>query len=257
MMTAVGTQTPSGGVSKKTRYGPAVFVERSRAKTTTNVSRIPGQSQAHVQESPIVRDQTPSVVTDDTAEGSRLKKPGVKGRGRSPRPEPSGHAPLPVSVQNPHHEDMAKIAADMNDWVMREIGSNLQSMEQERQTERAKFKPKVPSKRYQERHPASATTSLEQQKAADTPMTDVSDMEDDDDWVLEEYVRIPAHAMTANVAEADVGLLVLEGEADSNLFFGPEQDEEDDFDEDDEDENGMFDSKATPSSARHCLCFTC
>lgn len=245
-MTAVGKQTSSGGVSKKARYGPAVFVERNRAKTTSKSLRIGVQPQTSIPESRIERDQTPSVITDGTAEERRLKKPGVKSRARSPQPRSSTHTPLPISVQNPHNEDMAKIASDMNDWVMREIGSNLQSMEHEKQAERPKFKPKVPAKRYQDRHPASAIISIEGQEAPDAAMTDVSDMEDDEEWVIEEYVRIPAHAMTSDVAEADVGVLVLEGEADSNLFYGPEQDEEDDLDEDDEDENGMLLRAASP-----------
>ena len=128
------------------------------------------------------------------------------------------------------------MAADMNDWVMKEIGANLQEMEQEKQRT-TRFKPKAPAKRYQERHPEAATSNTE---SNDVDMTtgDMSDMEDDDDWVIEEYVRIPAHAMTVNVAPTDVGVLVLDGKEESNLFFGPDRDEDEELDEDEEDENG-------------------
>lgn len=177
------------------------------------------------------------MVVDGPVEEQRLKRPGVKSRSRSPQPR----TPLPASAMSPHNQDMTKVAADMNDWVMREIGANLDSMEQEKQkSERAKFKPKAPAKRYQDRHPGVAPATP-QPAEADTAMSDISDPDDDDDeWVIDEYVRIPAHAMTVGVAPTDVGLLVLDGKEDNNLFFGPERDEDDDLDDDEDDENGTF-----------------
>lgn len=134
---------------------------------------------------------------------------------------------------------MSRMAADMNDWVMREIGANLDEMEQEkRKAERTRFKPKAPAKRYRERHPSTVSNPLAPSNEVDMAVSDMSDVENEDDWVLEEYVRIPAHAMKIDVAPTDVGVLVLDGEEDSNLFFGPERDEDEELDEDDEDENG-------------------
>jgi hypothetical protein len=169
-------------------------------------------------------------------EERRLKKPAARSRQNSPLPGPNTRTALPASVMNPHSQDLSKMAEDMNSWVMKELGANLQEMEQEKQ-KAARFKPKVPAKRYQERHPEAAISNTE---SNDVDMTtgDVSDMEDDDDWVIEEYVRVPAHAMKVNVAPTDVGVLVLDGKEESNLFFGPERDEDDELDEDDEDENG-------------------
>lgn len=137
---------------------------------------------------------------------------------------------------------MAKVAADMNAWVMSEIGATLHEMEQEKKkAETLKFRPKAPAKRFQERYPGLVPQVPDHgHMDVDTLMSDVSDIEDEDDWVIEEYVRIPAHAMHVNVEPTDVGLLVLDGEEESNLFFGPERDEDEDFDEDDEDENGTF-----------------
>lgn len=137
---------------------------------------------------------------------------------------------------------MDKIAADMNQWVLHEIGANLQQMETDRkaQQDRLKYRPKAPAKRYQERHPDQApSTPVDQGK--DTPMTDdvSEDDGDDSDWVIDEYVRIPAASMAVDVSPGDVGVLVLDGEGDDTLFFGPENDEEDNYLEDDEDENGI------------------
>ncbi|KAH7162600.1 hypothetical protein B0J13DRAFT_517854 [Dactylonectria estremocensis] len=233
MMMPVGGNVPGTGVSKKTRYGPAVFVERNRAKATKRASRsaVPFRPQPHI---PVEKhDQTTEMVIDSPAEKPRLKRPTAKSRSRSPAP--GGRTPLPASAMNPHNQDMSKVAADMNSWVMREIGANLESMELEKQkSERARFKPKAPAKRFQERHPGAGTP---QPSETDTAMSDISDLEDDDDWVIDEYVRIPAHAMIVNVAPTDVGLLVLDGKDDNTLFFGPDRDDDDDDDLDDEDEN--------------------
>ncbi|KAF4454583.1 hypothetical protein F53441_2926 [Fusarium austroafricanum] len=244
MMASGAAQPSSAGLSKRARYGPAVFVERSRAKASQRASQVLKSIQASVvvPSTQPCRDAAMSVDSSSELRLSeeplqqerRLKKPAARSRQNSPLPGPNTRSPLPASAMNPHNQDMSKIAADMNDWVMKEIGANLQEMEQEKQ-KAARFKPKAPAKRYQERHPELAASTPE---SNDVSMaTGKSDAEDNDDWIIEEYVRIPAHAMTVNVAPTDVGVLVLDGKEESNLFFGPERDEDEDFDEDDEDEN--------------------
>ncbi|KAF5007819.1 hypothetical protein FDECE_5877 [Fusarium decemcellulare] len=239
MLAPAGSQPSGPGFKKKPRYGPAVFVERSRAKASQRASRVLKSIQSSISTPIEQQDQAATMAVDNPDERRRLKKPGVRSRQRSPQPDANVRAPLPASAANPHTEDMSRIAADMNDWVMKEIGANLQEIEQEKQkAERPRFKPKTPAKRYMERHPEIMASDPEP-KEMDLAMSDVSDMEDDDDWVIEEYVRIPAHAMTINVAPTDVGVLVLDGKEDSNLFFGPEHDDDEELDEDDEDENGL------------------
>ncbi|KAI6772124.1 hypothetical protein HG530_003082 [Fusarium avenaceum] len=246
MMMASGTAQPSTtGLTKKPRYGPAVFVERSRAKASQRASKVLQSIQASVVVPSVQQNETAAMPADGNLEvrpteerpqeERRLKKPAARSRQNSPLPGPNTRTALPSSVMNPHNQDLSKMAEDMNSWVMKELGANLREMEQEKQ-KAARFKPKAPAKRYQERYPESATSNTE---SNDVDMTtgDVSDMEDDDDWVIEEYVRVPAHAMKINVAPTDVGVLVLDGKEESNLFFGPERDEDDELDEDDEDEN--------------------
>jgi hypothetical protein len=238
MMMASGTAQTS--TNKRPRYGPAVFVERSRAKASQRASRVRESIKESISLPP---GQPISGVTsmsgdikNQPQQERRLKKPAARSRQNSPLPDANSRTPLPTSVTNPHNQDISKMAADMNDWVMKEIGANLEEMEQEKQ-KTSRFKPKAPAKRYQERHPGVATGNTDPNDVEMTTDNNISDMEDDDDWVIEEYVRIPAHAMTVDVAPTDVGVLVLDGKEESNLFFGPDRDEDEELDEDDEDEN--------------------
>ncbi|KAG8665916.1 hypothetical protein FPOAC2_11002 [Fusarium poae] len=229
MMASGATQNLGTGLNKRPRYGPAVFVERSRAKASQRASRV----RESIKESislPAGQIIAGVAISNPPQQERRLKKPAARSRQNSPLPDANSRTPLPVMN---HSQDISKIAADMNSWVMKEIGANLEEMEQEKH-KTSRFKPKAPAKRYQERHPGVGASDT---NPNDVDMTENSDMEDDDDWVIEEYVRIPAHAMTVNVAPTDVGVLVLDGKEESNLFFGPERDEDEELDEDDEDEN--------------------
>jgi hypothetical protein len=69
-------------------------------------------------------------------------------------------------------------------------------------------------------------------------VTDDEEDEEDEDWVIEEYIRIPASYMAVDVSPTEVGVLVLDEDQDSSFFFGPEQDDDDEWAEDEEDENG-------------------
>ncbi|RFU81783.1 hypothetical protein TARUN_439 [Trichoderma arundinaceum] len=224
--------------SKHVRYGPTIFVERTgRKKIIPKSSR---QSlvikDAHTIITKGSEQEMPNTY-DEPIEQRHLKKPGVAKR-RDPSQEPPARVPLPQSLAHRHGEDMDRITADMNQWVLNEIGANLHAMEVEkRQAEKPRFKPKAPMKRYQERHPDAATSNVPSE-SADTPMADASEEEgDDEDWIIEEYIRIPAHSMGLNVPPSDVGILVLNGEEESMLFYGPPQDEDEEYAEDDEDEN--------------------
>jgi hypothetical protein len=140
------------------------------------------------------------------------------------------------------NEDMSKRADDMNQWVLNEIGANLHEMEVEKkQAERPRFRPKAPAKRFAERHPELAAPK-QPNPEDDSVMRDISDeeAEDDDDWIIEEYIRVPAKSMAIDVSAADIGVIVFDGDEDSTLFFGDDYDEDDDYAEDDEDENGKL-----------------
>ncbi|KID80016.1 uncharacterized protein G6M90_00g013680 [Metarhizium brunneum] len=232
MLAKRAAQGPDSGVSKKTRYGPAVFVESTRKR------RVPRRSLAASQlpmqlENELHRAEQNS---GSDIERRQLKRPGVTNKSRDTASQnviPT-RDPLPDSLMNRHNEDMDKIANDMNAWVLNELGANLHSMEQDNRPLR--FKPKSPAKRFHERHPELAPPQSSG-TSTDTTVSDLSDEGDDDDWVIEEYVRIPANSVALDAGPADVGILVLEDEEESLLFFGSSLDEDDELGEDDEDEN--------------------
>lgn len=234
----------SGGVSKKNRYSPAVFVESARKKMIpkTRRSLAAGQSPAKVESRTSIPDATPE---ETMVEQRQLKRPGIAaGKARpaatttTTEQQPSIGTPLPESLMNRHNEDMEKIANDMNRWVLNELGANLQSMEQENRPLR--FKPKSPAKRYHERHPELAVQTPTGQiyDAMSDLSDDDGDDDDDDEWITEEYVRIPAHSVAQDVLPTDVGILVLDEGEKSMLFFGSPLDEDDELEEDEENENG-------------------
>ncbi|KAG6236488.1 hypothetical protein E4U25_003659 [Claviceps purpurea] len=247
----------SGAISKKTRHcKPAVFVEstqkstrkklKSRRRRNLTVSPSPEQVAS--------RAITPDMPPEETVvEQRQLKKPGVS---RKPGPvatsqQPLNRTPLPDLSASRLEEDLDKITNDMNQWVLNELGANLQKMESDRQPLR--FKPKSPARRFHERHPELAAQTLAKPKGdaaeneVDGNEDDEDDEDDDDDddddenndgkWLYDEYVRIPAHSVAVDVPSTEVGILVLGEEEESVLFFGSALDEDDELGEDDEDEN--------------------
>lgn len=262
---AAANSAGAGAISKRDRYGtPTLFVERTRRK---KLAPRPRRSMMGLG-GPNGEEKTASKDSGDVA-AKDLKRPGVRSReaaktkdadAEAPKPKPTtGGNPLPPSLMNRATEDMDKIAADMNDWVLREVGAGLQSQEEERKKAEPKplsspsrFKPKAPAKRYHERHPEVPAPGTAMDGEGDLNMTDASEEEgDDDDWVIEEYIRIPANSVAMDVAPTDVGFLVLDGEEESLLFFGPQNDEDEDWDEDEEDENGRQLLSSTAARKNH------
>ncbi|KAK2593153.1 hypothetical protein QQS21_009125 [Conoideocrella luteorostrata] len=234
----------SGGVSKKSRYNPAVFIESTRKKKTPKPrkSLATGQLPIELEGRMHTSEQTLGHVV---VEQKQLKRPGVvnktcAGATQQKQQQPITRAPLPDSLMNRHNEDMDKITKDMNQWVLNELGSNLQSMEHDNRPPR--FKPKSPAKRYHERHPKLSSLQISATQLEST-MSDPSDEDgdddddDDDEWVIEEYVRIPARYVALDISPTEVGILVLDNEEESMLFFGSALDDDDELAEDDEDEN--------------------
>lgn len=139
----------------------------------------------------------------------------------------------------------------------------------------AKYKPK-PAPRYAERHglagtgghgsgqdttTAPAADGDEAAHGAESSQDDAASDSgagsetDDDDYVTETYVRVPGHEVKqAGGAEpGSVGLLVFDNEPDIEVFYGAEEESDDEF-EDDEDENGMSPRNTRrPTDKRHAL----
>ncbi|KAJ6446397.1 transcription factor Iwr1 [Purpureocillium lavendulum] len=230
-------QAQNAGVSKRDRYSPAVFVEGTKRK------KLPRKSLAVLHEAVVQPDKTPEPAADgltSPVQQKDLKRPGVRNKAGDAAKDGPVRRPLPESLANRQHGNMEQIAADMDQWVLNEIGANLHGLEQDKQSpQKPKFKPKAPVKRFHERHPELAQTS-HIHESAEVAMTDASDDEagdDDADWIIEEYVRVPALSISVDVPVTDIGVLELDDDEDSILFLGLLPDDEDDADEEDEDEN--------------------
>lgn len=232
-------------LSKRSKHGPAIFVEHSRKKMAArrgekehvgkNAAPLPhGATHELHQETRELKPQASQTFKRPTVAAKKFDNTGDLVR-----------SPLPPSLNQRQEADLSKIAAEMDAWVMREIGANLEAMQTESKSSQSpsRFRPKPPAQRYKERHPELAGTL--QGKTAHNEMdidvevsAESSEDEDSDDWVVEEYIRIPAKLMSGDVAPTDIGVLILDGEDASALFYGPDHDEDDDYLEDDEDENG-------------------
>lgn len=254
--------------SKKPRLGPAIFVERTLRKKASRRLRESTPGATNIAQQPLVEapgtSSEPVKQQEEQTEGKTFKRPGVANRKRGAQENPI-RTPLPDSLSNRHGEDMSRITADMNEWVINEIGASLESMDQEaKATQNSRFRPKAPTQRFRDRHPGISAqpepTTPSNAPAVDTMSIDGSDDDaDSDDWIIEEYIRIPVKSMAIDVSASDIGVLVLDGEEATALFYGPENDEDDEYAEDDEDENGKYllargDSGAMPRKLDIVLC---
>ncbi|PFH58981.1 hypothetical protein XA68_12957 [Ophiocordyceps unilateralis] len=219
------------GISKHGSGVPAMFVERDQNKLRRGKKPMETQKTATADCGPPASDKSApnAVQTRD------LKRAGVANKARNRSGDPPTHAPLPASLMNRTTDDMEKIAADMNQWVLNEIGANLHNSEERQPRRELKFRPKAPAQRYHERHPEAGQMTRSEDVVMDDASDDVTD-DDDEDWIIEEYVRIPANSVAVDVMPSDIGVLVLDEDDESLLFFGSLDDDEDDA-EDDEDEN--------------------
>ncbi len=173
--------------------------------------------------------------------------------------------PLPPSLLGQQDVDMDQLAREMHEYTMQTISRNISRIESESKQEAAsaaiagarmqtaaataarqqsaKLKPKAPAKRLAERHPETTQTGQQTAAAAGTEQQETdagmdSDT-DDDDYVVETYVRVPGDNLTEAIPPEKVGLLVFDTEPDVEFFYGDETDTEPEL-EDEEDENGTF-----------------
>jgi hypothetical protein len=168
------------------------------------------------------------------------KRPGA--RARIPKaPEQKQPPRLPPSLRNRQYDTSTEaLSRDMESWALEHITHNLARQEEERarhpatHTTPTKYRPKAPAKRFAERHPEVASASKED---GDVDMDDHSETEDED-YIVETYVRVPATSLQDAKSE-QVGVLVFDQGSDVEYFYGVESDSEDEYLEDDEDSNGI------------------
>ena len=109
----------------------------------------------------------------------------------------------------------------------------------------SKFKPKVPKLRYHERHPEEFADTQDQLEDEEY----VEDMDDESEYIIDTYVRVPADVMELDTNEKrNFGFLVLDGQEDIDEFYNAETESEEDEDYDDEDENGKCHARVIKGS---------
>ncbi|PSR94272.1 hypothetical protein BD289DRAFT_480717 [Coniella lustricola] len=233
ILSTIGLKT-----GKRSRHNTptTIFVERGHKRTKT--------------EDVEMQDVDAAATQDDGAPIRKLKLPG------SDRKGPRAHDPVaivkrPVAQSlEPHWagDELDEMTRSMNDFALQLIGANLAETEERDRKQAAaaarkvatstvasttpqRFKPKAPAKRYAERHPeiTAAQHAVEPQEEVD--------IVSEDEYVVETYVRVPASALSKDIAPDKVGLLVFDNEPDADFFYGEEGDSDDELAEDDEDEN--------------------
>ncbi|KAH7412547.1 hypothetical protein BKA64DRAFT_637249 [Cadophora sp. MPI-SDFR-AT-0126] len=237
---------------RKRKVEPTVFVERrirpKSADGTPGGSATPEESGgqnvkiAPPIELPKEQTQIPQV--------QKQKKPGKNSRTATPvrsvTPPQSSPAPLRnVFLHNgtmiPWDISSDRLAAEMQAYTLQEIGKSIVASEAPRTSpvsshakSPSKFKPKKPALRYLERHPEH---KVEASMEVDEDEYMVEDMDDDSEYIIDTYVRVPAEAIEVDAVQKNIGLLVLDSQPDIDEFYRVDDESDEEEDDEDEDEN--------------------
>ncbi|EGY15018.1 uncharacterized protein VDAG_06508 [Verticillium dahliae VdLs.17] len=175
----------------------------------------------------------PAPSPADTTPNSTTPTPDAAAKGPGPEPD---HKPLPPVNRT---DETDKIAADMDQWVLHEIGLNLAEIKKKTPASPSRFKPKAPAKRFAERHPELAR----ELDARDAPEAQDVDMSDDD-YEIVVYELAPDTHKTATpllalgqIPPEQIGVLKFDTEEDMELFYGFDESDSDELPDDEEDEN--------------------
>ena len=158
---------------------------------------------------------------------------------------PNRNVRLPSGAMMPWDVNSEKLAAEMQAYTLQEIGRSIAQSEANKPKTRAiaspsKFKPKKPALRYHERHPEEALSSTLELNSEEPEIQDVEMGDDDDaDYVIDTYIRMPAYQMDSDT-EDQFGLLVLDSQPDIDEFYKTQIEEEEEEEDFEEDENGSY-----------------
>ncbi|KAI9742601.1 MAG: hypothetical protein M1818_003742 [Claussenomyces sp. TS43310] len=105
----------------------------------------------------------------------------------------------------------------------------------------SRFKPKTPVKRYHERHPMDIITAhqIEVQAAEkdEVMADDVESVEDEADYIIDTFVRVPVEMLGMQTSLQNIGLLVLDSQPDVDEFYNDDSDDDSEIYDEEEDEN--------------------
>jgi Transcription factor Iwr1 len=266
---------PTPTVAGRKRKDATVFIERKRPRSSDGQTHkvhpddVAQQQDATKQDASQDQDKPGPGFAEPQPEDRPRKKPGLAARTSVPpvRPRsplkpnvaPLRNVRLPSGAMMPWDVSSEQLAAEMQAYTMEEIGRTLARQEAEAAAEASrkavlkpalgpaqkhpsKFKPKKPALRYLERHPEERAAQ-EHNTAMDVDETHIEgedeDM-DDGEYIIDTYVRVPAHALETEEQSKNFGLLVLDSQPDIDEFYREEEDSEEEDDDEEEDENGQF-----------------
>jgi len=98
----------------------------------------------------------------------------------------------------------------------------------------SRFKPKAPALRYHERHPEDPTAAVPQME----PEVEMEVEDDDSEYIIDTYIRVPAHLVSSEESIGNAGLLVLDAQSDVDEFYNDDSDDDSEIYDEEEDENG-------------------
>lgn len=96
------------------------------------------------------------------------------------------------------------------------------------------------TQRLRDRHPEIAAQKENRQIEEAESKMDVDMDEDDEDFVVETYIRVPVEQLGIGSKEQSVGLLVLDSQPDIDQFYGEDDESDSDIYDEEEDENGKL-----------------
>ena len=185
----------------------------------------------------------------------------VKPRRNSPAPLRG--ARLPSGDIIPWDATTERLNMEMQAYTLKEIRKNLADNDEPQvtvalnpapqtpQSPASRFKPRAAaSLRYHERHPDAVSA---QGTEADSEMQAMDVDDDDSNYIIETYIRMPVEQALLESNEASIGLLVLDSQPDIDQFYNGDSDSDSDAYDEEEDENGQHTPITSPPSPNTCM----
>lgn len=246
------SRTPTGtlrstaeGQTRKQGVQPAIFIERkgSGEKPQETLGPIAAQPELpRLQKKPGLAARSQAAPGGLTGKQNPAQVLATNPLNRNVR--------LPSGLTMPWDVNSEQLAAEMQAYTLQEIGKNLAEAEATRteaqlttkdvkmKKQQSRFKPKKPALRYHERHPNEVLDVPFRMDTEDRCSDE--EMDNDSEYIIDTYVRMPAEALETSEGEKNIGLLVLDSQPDIDRFYLEDSDSSEEEEDDDEDENGKF-----------------
>jgi Transcription factor Iwr1 len=226
---------PQSGARVRGSKSPiAVFIERK--KVSRPVKEMPNAAVPRDLRKP---DSLPNVIPEPATTSSD-------------HPAPLRNVALPSGKIIPWNASPDTLAAEMEAYTLGEIGRNIAKSTptpvvstKTGYKSSSRFDPRASLRRPNRPSLINPASELTHENTNDEAMTDATETrEEDSNYIIDTYVRMPAEMFESSEQAQNIGLLVLETQPDVDEFYNEYSDNDsDNYDEDEEDENG------TPSKA--------